>query len=173
MANTFELIASSTVGAGGAASIDFSSIPNTYTDLCLEVSLRSVSAGTFSDNLIKFNTSTASFTNKYIYGNGATANPGSNAYAGSGGFIGGAPGATATSNTFSNGLIYIPNYAGSNYKPYSLDNAAETNATTAYVHLIAGLWSNTAAITQITLVTDSGANYAQYSSAYLYGIKNS
>ena len=30
MANTFELISSVTVGAGGAASIDFTSIPSTY-----------------------------------------------------------------------------------------------------------------------------------------------
>ena len=41
MANTYELIASSTVGAGGASSIDFNSIPNTYTDLLVKLSGRS------------------------------------------------------------------------------------------------------------------------------------
>jgi len=173
MANTMTLIASSTVGAGGAASIDFTSIPSTYTDLYLEVSLRTVVAGTWNDNLIKFNNSTANFTNKYMYGNGASALPGSNAYAGSGGYFGGAPGATTTSNTFSSGAVYVPNYAGSNYKSYSSDNGAETNATTAYLHIISGLWSDTSAINRITLVTDNGTNYAQYSTAYLYGIKNS
>lgn len=173
MANTYTLINSVTVGAGGASSIAFSSIPSTYTDLYLEVSLRGAVAGTWADNLIKFNSSTSNFTNKYIYGNGATANPGSNAYSGSGGYFGGAPGSTNTANTFSNGGIYIPNYAGSNYKSYSSDNAAEANVTTAYLHLIAGLWSDTSAINSITLVTDNGTNYAQYTTAYLYGIKNS
>jgi hypothetical protein len=173
MANTYTLISSVTVGSGGASSIAFSSIPSTYTDLCLEVSLRTVVAGDWNDNLIKFNSSTSSFTNKYIYGNGTNAYSGSNAYAGSGGYFGGAPGSTATANAFSNGLIYIPNYAGSNYKFYSSDNGAETKATTAYLHLLSGIWSNTSAINSITLVTDNGQNYAQYSVASLYGIKNS
>jgi hypothetical protein len=173
MPNTFTLIASSTVGVLGASSIDFTSIPSTYTDLCLEVSLRTVVAGTWNDNVIKFNSSTSSFSNKYVYGNGSNAFSGSNAYAGSGGYIGGAPGATATTNAFSNGSIYISNYASSSYKSYSSDNAAETNATTAYLHLIAGLWGNASAITSISLVTDNGSSYAQYSTAHLYGIKNS
>ena len=173
MANTYNLIASSTVGAGGAASISFTNIPNTYTDLCLKVSLRTVVGGDWNDNLVKFNSSTANFLNKYIYGNGSNAYGGSNAYLGSGGYIGGAPGSTTTANTFSNGSIYITGYAGSNYKHYFSDNAAENNATTAYLHTIAGLWENTSAINSITLVTDNGQNYAQHSAAYLYGIKNS
>ena len=48
----------------------------------------------------------------------------------------------------------------------------ETNGTTSSVALTAGLWSNTAAITSIT-ITSGGVNLAQYSTFYLYGIKNS
>ena len=173
MANTYTLIASSTVGSGGAASINFTSIPSTYTDLCLKVSLRTVVAGDWNDNLIKFNSTTANYSNKYVYGNGTSALSGSNAYSGSGGYIGGAPGATTTANTFSNGSIYITNYAGSGYKHYSSDNAAETNATLSYLHILAGLWTDTSAINSITLVTDNGTNYAQHSIVSLYGIKNS
>ena len=40
MANTFVLLASTTVGSGGASSIDFTSIPATYTDLVVKVSGR-------------------------------------------------------------------------------------------------------------------------------------
>jgi len=40
MANTYTLIASSTVGSGGAATVSFSSITATYTDLCLLASVR-------------------------------------------------------------------------------------------------------------------------------------
>ena len=65
--NTFTLIASSTVGAGGASSIDFTSIPSTFTDLCLEASLRSdkPSYG-FSNFNITINGSSSTFTVKYL-----------------------------------------------------------------------------------------------------------
>jgi hypothetical protein len=173
MANKYEKIATVTVGAGGAANITFSSIPQTYTDLCLFISARSEVAGNFSDEVIKLNNTTSSYTNRYIYGNGSSAFGGSNAYSSLGGFSGGMPGDTATASTFGNKMIYIPNYAGSNNKAYFVDGVAETNATTAYIHLLAGLRSNTDAVTSIVLVTDAGADYAQHTTATLYGIKNS
>ena len=37
MANTYVAIATVTVGSGGAASIDFTSIPATYTDLVVKL----------------------------------------------------------------------------------------------------------------------------------------
>jgi hypothetical protein len=40
------------------------------------------------------------------------------------------------------------------------------------MNFIAGLWSNTAAITSISMAPDNG-NYPQYSTATLYGIKSS
>lgn len=173
MANTYVAISTVTVGSGGAASIEFTSIPQTYTDLCLLISARSEVAGSFSDEVIKLNNATTTYTNRYIYGNGSSALSGSDAYTSIGGFTAGMPGNTATANTFGNKIIYIPNYAGSNNKTYSVDGAAETNATLAYLHLLAGLRSNTDAVTSIVLVTDSGADYAQYSTATLYGIRSS
>ena len=80
-------------------------------------------------------------------------------------------GSTATSNTFSNAEYYIPNYAGGTNKSTSGDAVAEQNATTAQVILTAGLWSNTAAITSVGLTPTSGT-FLQYSTAYLYGVKN-
>ena len=38
---TFTKIASATVGSGGASSIEFTSIPSTYTDLVIKLSMRS------------------------------------------------------------------------------------------------------------------------------------
>jgi hypothetical protein len=166
MANTFELIASSTVGSGGAASIDFTSIASTYTDLVLKVSTRSNTAAALTAVNLSLNSSTASFTAKFLLGTGSAAVSGSQAR-----FTGHADAATATSNTFQNGEIYIPNYAGSNYKSYSADSVQEDNTTAAYASLIAGLWSNTAAITSVTLTPDAGS-FVQYSTAYLYGVKN-
>ena len=40
MATTYTLISSVTVGSGGAANIEFTSIPSTYTDLLLKYYLR-------------------------------------------------------------------------------------------------------------------------------------
>ena len=75
MANTFELIASSTVGAGGASSIDFTSIPATFTDLVVKLSGRSTySGGGVADYaVIGFNGVTTNQTMKYLYGTGSAA----------------------------------------------------------------------------------------------------
>ena len=166
MANTFELIASSTVGAGGAASIDFTSIASTYTDLCLKVSTRHATGAPYL--AVAFNGSSASFTYRYLEGSGAAASSGN----GSANWSVAINPSSATASTFSNGEIYIPNYAGSTNKSFSADGVTENNGTTAYADLFASLWSNTAAINQITLSAVGGGNFVQYSTAYLYGVKN-
>jgi hypothetical protein len=169
MANTYTLISSVTVGSGGAANITFSSIPSTYTDLCLKISLRSAYSGPADNISIGFNGSTASFNIKLLYGTGSSVaiyNASNNSN------VATIVGATATSNTFGNGEIYIPNYTGSNYKSISADSVGENSASAAQQYLYAGLWSNTSAITSIALTSGNSANFAQYSTAYLYGISN-
>jgi hypothetical protein len=166
MANTFELIASTTLGSA-QANIDFTSIPSTYTDLCLKFSARTAQAEVATWLKIAFNGSAASFSSRYLVGNGSAASSNTLAQYGGDGVS-----ANATASTFSNVEIYIPNYAGSANKSYSVDSVTENNATSAFALLIAGLWSNTAAINQITLTPNTGANFVQHSSAYLYGVKN-
>jgi hypothetical protein len=169
MANTFELIASSTVGSGGASSIDFTSIPSTYTDLCIKVSARtSTGNGTCA---ITFNGSTSGYSYKYLYGNGSTTNNGSSSSAtsidsGVYNYLG------STANTFANAELYIPNYSGSSNKSVSLDTVNENNATEAYAWLEAALWSNSAAINRVTITAPATFTFVQYSTAYLYGVKN-
>ena len=169
MANTYTLIASSTVGAGGASSIDFTSIPSTYTDLLLKVSSRSSDASVVAGITVQFNSDTTSgnYTWKRLYGDGSSA-PGSDSNFN---FVL-ISAANNTANTFGNGEIYISNYAGSSAKSISADSVSENNATNAYAILGAGKWSGTSAITSIKLVISAG-NFVQYSTAYLYGIKNS
>jgi hypothetical protein len=172
MANTMTLISSVTVGSGGAASIDFSSIPATYTDLCLKVSARGASAGSGTsgvwDNVqIKFNGSTSNFTYRTILDIDGSASSNS----GSIGILGWTDFSGATASTFGNIETYIPNYAGSNNKSFSTDSTMENNGTPIVLSCLAQLWSSTAAINQITILPNSG-NFAQYSTAYLYGVKN-
>ena len=167
MANTFELIASSTVGSGGASSIDFTSIPSTYTDLILKISVRSSTAASYVALKVRYNGSASSYTAKQIYGNGSSAT--SNNY--TDGWVGFMDAASSTANTFSSTEVYIPNYYTANYKSSSVDFAQEDNATTAIAGMLARLWSDTAGITSIAITPESG-NFVQYSTAYLYGVKN-
>jgi len=169
MANTFELIASSTVGAGGAADITFSSIPATYTDLCITFSLRDNVAGVNNNILLTINGSTSGYSERSLYGDGSAVASASRSNVNIGLFY--SASANATSNTFANGSIYIPNYAGSNNKSISIDVVTENNATTAYAVFNAALWSDSAAITSLKLAAN-GASFVQYSTAYLYGVKN-
>lgn len=167
MPDTFVKIASVTVGSGGASSIDFTSIPSTYTDLCIKLSARSNRAAEIDDFfIIKPNNSSSNLTYRFIRGNGAAATSGTsgNMYI---------AGASSTSSTFSNSEIYIPNYAGSTNKSISVDTVEENNATTAYMSLVAVLWSDTTAINRVVLAPVFGTLFDQYSTAVLYGIKNS
>ena len=167
MANTFELIASSTVGSGGAGSIVFSSIPSTYTDLVLKLSIRSEGTST-NAVLLQLNGSSANGSIKAIEGNGSAAS----SWTDTSSYAGNIPPSTYTASTFSNNEVYIPNYAGSTNKSSSVDSVTENNATAALADLQANLWSNTAAVTSITLNRNGTNNFAQYSTAYLYGVKN-
>jgi hypothetical protein len=172
MANTYIQIGSTvTVGSGGASNIDFTSIPSTYTDLIIKTSTRTNNAAIDIGLIISFNGSTTGYNDKTIYGNGSTV-----AAAGSSGVAGifwyYADGDTATANTFASGEIYIPNYASSNLKVITMVSSTENNATSALSLLSGGLWSNTAAINRVT-ITPNGANFKQYTTATLYGIKNS
>jgi hypothetical protein len=155
-----------TVGSGGSAAIEFTNIPATYTDLLIRLSARSTHSAVVEGVVVRFNNDTTSgnYSHRRLYGNGASAVSDTSTIPV---FM---DGATATASTFANNEIYIPNYAGSTNKSWSADLAHENNATTAYVGMVAGLWSNTNAITSIKLTSENAANFAQYSTATLYGI---
>jgi hypothetical protein len=167
--NTYTKIASTTVGVLGASSITFSSIPSTYTDLVIKSSLRDSTASLANAGIrVIFNGSGAGYTMRSLYGNGFSGYS-INETSASWVRVGQTPAATATSNTFSNDEIYIANYLTSNNKSVSADSVMENNATESYAYLVAGLWANSAAITSITLQSNS-TSWVQYSSATLYGI---
>jgi len=157
---TFTLIQPAVVvGAGGAASMTFTSIPATYTDLVIKVSgLANATEGMY----IQFNGSTSNFSGRYLIAETPSVASGSLAR-----YVGTNAAVTSVPN---NTEIYIPNYAGSTNKSFSVDNVAETNASLGYLNLISGLWSSTAAITSITIETAN--SFKQHSTAYLYGVSN-
>jgi len=170
--SSFESIASAT-GTGSSATITFSSIPATYTDLVILTSLRTNRASATRDVAkIQFNSNTgANYKEVELYGTGtaistATASSQTSARCGY------PTASTATASTFSSDSIYIPSYLSSTNKPFTVVSAAETNAVAADIVEIAGLWSQTAAITSIKIFPAFGTSFDQYSTAYLYGISN-
>ncbi len=172
MPNTFTLIQAVTVGSGGSTDITFSSIPATYTDLCLQLSMRNSRGGTLvQEALITFNGSTSGYSERIVRGDGSVviSTSGSGANFNLNGF----PGGGVTANTFGSANIYIPNYAGSTNKSVSAEFITENNGTNAYAYMNAMLWSNTAAITSINLAAGSTYTWLQHSTAYLYGIVKS
>ena len=162
---TYRLISSLTVGSSGAVSMDFIAIPQTYTDLEILVSGRTTGSGNGIN--ITFNGNGADYTNAAMQGNGSSVssygtynrNAGMFAYSGD------------TANNFGSTKIYIPNYTRSINKAYSAEGLSENNSATAYMNMVNGLWSNTSAISSITLVPMDGT-LIQNSTAYLYGISN-
>lgn len=169
MANTFELISSVPVGSGGASSMNFNSIPQTYTDLCLKFSGR-LSGSSYGNIQLTFNGTGSGYANKFLQGDGASAIAGSGNTTSLYLAVSNSSGGTSA---FPSAEMYIPNYTSGNTKSTSVDQATEDNSSTAFLRLTAGLCP-TAAITSISIFPESGyGNIVQHSTAYLYGIKNS
>jgi hypothetical protein len=136
-----------------AASLAFTNIPQTgYTDLKVDFSVRNdnTTLNSYPSMLIKINTSTANLTSRFLYGDGASA-ASSTSTSGYVASINNNNTTSSTANTFTSGSIYFPNYTSSTNKSWSVDSVNETNNTSAYAALTAGLWSQTAAINAIEI----------------------
>lgn len=165
---TFDKISSITVGSGGATNIEFTSISTNFTDLVLKISARNTSAVNNYDMVIRFNGDSGSNYNvRAIQGDGSSATTFTSGLQASLYNIN-IPGNNLNSNLFSNTEIYIPNYQASTSKTVFISTTTEDNSTsTGLIRVLSGLWTGTASISSITLFQ----NFAQYSSATLYGIK--
>lgn len=163
---TMELIQTVTVPSGGQAAIEFINISQAYDDLVIKLSARPTTGGV-TQARIQFNSSGGTaYSDRTLEGNGSTA---SSFPRSSQAFIWATAADPATASTFSNTEFYIANYKSSTSKSVSIDSVTEANQTAAYQLLVAGLWSSTSPITAINL-TLNATNFAQHSTAYLYGI---
>lgn len=176
MANTMTLINSSTVGSGGTNSVTFSSIPSTYTDLVIIISAKVSETGGSQDLAIRFNSDTGSnYTYKELYAYQTTVGQGGSTTTTRHNTI--THGGGGTANTFNNVEIYIPNYSSSAYKASSVNATVENNTATSdvewQIRMQAWTWNSTSAISAIQVYDPLGGNLVQYSTVYLYGIKNS
>lgn len=171
MANTMVALQNITVGSGGASTVTFSSIPQTYTDLVVKYSARSTAIYAAVDVYINFNDVALGpqYRGNLVYGTGTSAGAASSTSSTWAGFIS-AGGSTAS--TFGNNEITIPSYASSTYKSVMVDGVSENNATEAYQEIVSNSWLNTSAINSLTL-TPAYNSFAQHSTFTLYGVYNS
>jgi hypothetical protein len=164
-----------TVGSGGVNTVTFNNIPQTFTDLLIKVSARGDTTNSdigitgFQTHYLRLNNNLSNLhTSRYLLADGSTV---SSSAAGAE-TIWRAPGSTNssdTSNTFSNGEIYIPNYTNSNFKSAIGDIVGENNGSTSGIMLGSYLFQSTSAVTRIDFLASSG-NFVQYSTFSLYGI---
>jgi hypothetical protein len=172
----YESIQTYTVGAGGSATIDFTSISSAYKHLQLRLMMRSTTAAVDTDDLwLRFNSDTGSNYSRHILqGDGSTASAGANTSQTRIPFGNAIPRASSAANVFGVAVIDILDYTSSNKNKTvrglygSNENSTSTNFRVGFN---SGLWYATpAAITSITLQPEANS-FAQYSSFALYGVK--
>jgi hypothetical protein len=149
------------------AAIEFTSIPQDGTDLLVLATLRvsfDFSLATWWLAAITFNSNTSSYSTRNLSGSGSGAGSDTDTT-----FYFRPNDAGSTSNTFGNASAYITNYAGNTNKSVSIDNVSEENGTVAQQQLVAGLWSNTAAITSLKIEAN-GSNLVAGTTVSLYKI---
>jgi len=170
--NSYESIATQTVGAGGAASVTFSSIPSTFKHLQIRGIGRSSDGGAADvTGRLQFNSDTAtnySWHRFYGYGSGGGgADASANAT-----FV---PFSTVLANgnlanCFSVLVCDILDYENTNKFKTTRAIAGGDYNTGGMVYMVSGNWRSTSAVTSIVLSPSSG-NWLQYSSFGLYGIR--
>ena len=170
-AGDFESIATVTVGSGGSSDVTFSSIPATYSHLQIR-GMAKDSNSTTQQLRFQINTDTGNnYAYHQLYGTGSSVSAGaaasqaliSNAYA---------VALNNVTSVFGVSIIDILDYANTNkYKTVRSLHGTDVNGTDGYVGITSGLWQSTSAITSIKFYLTGGANFAQYSTFALYGIK--
>ena len=162
-----ELIERITVGAGGASSIEFTSIPQDGVSLVLMFSGRGTIASVSRFiNVLLNGDEDGNYNYMRLRGDGSAFTSASSAtkYRLE---IGLMPGDSATANTFGSCQTHIANYTSSTIKSVSTDVVTENNATEAYANLVANTWDGPA-ITSINISTSG--NIAEHSTASLYKV---
>lgn len=166
-------VADQTVGAGGVASIDFTSIPATHKHLLLIGSRRSERALGYEFTYIRFNSDTGSnyWVARHFYYNGTTIDQSHTAAQSI--MMGYSSAASSAASSFTPFWLWIPDYAStSKYKTVigrSFTFGGHSGTTDVYPSYHNGVWRNTAAISSVSLFGASG-DYAQYSRVTLYGV---
>ncbi len=168
---SFESIQTVTAGAGGSASLTFTSIPQTYTHL----QIRGIVRSNIADNcIVRYNGDNGNnYSRQYLFGTGVNpVNSGAQTSISYNNF-GYATSATSPRNIFSAGITDILEYtSNTKTKTTRCFSSYQDNGTDGYGLTYQGVWFATpAAITSITISILGAGVLQQYSTFALYGIK--
>ncbi|CAB4148212.1 hypothetical protein UFOVP429_154, partial [uncultured Caudovirales phage] len=154
--------------SGGVPFVSFSNIPQTYTDLVIKISARTIRAADEDGLYMTINGQTSTgFAD--VEGNGGAATSVATAAYGNN-WVSRINGNNSTANFFSNVDIYIANYTSDLAKSMSIDGVMENNSTTSYMNLVAALGASTS-IGIRTLFFSCNANFMQHTTFHLYGVR--
>jgi hypothetical protein len=157
MAITYEPIATTTLTTA-SASVTFSSISGSYTDLIIIASVKA-STGTPDANFTVNNDTGSNYSRTGLYGDGSTAGSFRNSNVANAAF------ATINSTNFTPVKIQLQNYSNTTTnKTFLYSGGLDYPAATVF------LYRSTSAITRVDFSISSG-NYASGSTFTLYGIK--
>jgi hypothetical protein len=160
MATTYEKIASSALSS--AATVTFSSIPQTYTDLRIV----QWQIGDYGNPYFWINNDTAaSYSNTFIQSNGSAAGSGTNTNTNQ---INSGQSSTSTYGVPIFTTTDIFSYTGSTYKSCLSTQAFDRNGA-GRITQTASLYRSTTAITRLDINIGAGGSYTGY--VTLYGIK--
>jgi hypothetical protein len=169
--NSYESIATVTVGVGGSSTVSFTSISSGYSHLQLRFFNKSAySSGTDTSMWFRLNgdSTSSSYADHSIGANGATVYTG-NDYSQNLSYVGDTIGSGSATNIFGAGIVDILDYTNVNKnKVLRCLSGWDANGS-GYISETSGLWNNGAAITTITIGVASG--WAQNSTFALYGVK--
>jgi hypothetical protein len=160
-ANSYESIATVTIGSGGATTASFTSIPSTYQHLQIRVFAKTGDGNPYGNAAVTLNGAAGEYRHD-LYGTGAATGASASATSFIS-YIGG----TAQ---FGVAIIDILDYADTNKAKTIRGLGGADNNGSGLVALTSGLETSTTAVSSITLTSNSG-NFPQYSSFALYGIK--
>lgn len=166
---TYTLIASNTLGSG-TATVTFSSIPGTYTDLILVCSLPASASSNNSDGLrFQLNSDTGSNYSATWLTNSGTTPVSSRESSTTRGRFGNV---SQTTNDVGTAIGHFLDYANTNTNKTVLGRSGNLNSNgDSNVFTAVSLWRSTAAITSIALSQSSNANFVTGSTFKLYGIE--
>lgn len=176
--DSFESIATVTVGSGGTSSITLSSIPSTFKHLQIRGIGRAVtsqSGTSTADVIMTLNgDSGANYARHRMLGDGSTVSAGAVASVSQINWSSILPRSTSTANIFGGFVIDILDYQNtSKAKTMRMVGGSDLNGT-GVIAFQSALYSSTNAISSISITfeTDSNPNpVAQYSQIALYGIR--
>jgi hypothetical protein len=167
MPATYEPIATAN-GTGSSATITFSSIPATYTDLRVIIQATSPASGQYVSPGMRFNSDSGSnYSYTVLWGDGSSAgsyrvNNQTSFYAG--------PSQVGVQNLNPClSVVDILNYTASMNKTSLIEGMLDDNGSGSTERIVS-LWRNTAAITTVAVISQ-GASFSTSTVVTIYGIK--